>query len=74
MRTIVERVALEYGVTVAELLGPRRTRQLVVARQEAMLRISEAHPHASPREIGEALNRHRCTVIQGIKRARGRRG
>lgn len=40
-RKIIQAVAAEYGVTFAEIVSPRRSRQLVAARQEAVWRVKK---------------------------------
>lgn len=72
MRNFVVEIADAYGVTAEEILGDDRTRNLVAARQELMLVLSE-ETELSMLEIGGLINRHRTTVIQGIKSARRRR-
>jgi chromosomal replication initiator protein len=66
---IVGAVALEFGVTRAELLGDGRSRQHVRARQAAML-LARDLAQRSTTVIGRALGRDHTTVIHGTARAR----
>jgi chromosomal replication initiator protein len=68
----IRQVADEFGVTVEDLISERRTKLIVIARQELMLRMKE-EDDLSLKESGKFLNRHHSTVLQGIRRARKRR-
>ena len=64
-RRIIEAAAHEYGLTVEDILGDSRRRQIVAARWEAARRLREAglsYPH-----IGELLNRHHTTVMHAVR-------
>lgn len=73
-RQIVAEVAARHGVTVAEIIGPRRLKYIVHARQEAMYelrqRTSFSYPH-----IGQLLGeRDHATVIHGERKHKARMG
>lgn len=64
---ILEEVARERGVTVADLRGPSRRRRLVLARREAVVRLrrvdaSSGFPPFTQEEVAGLLNRDRSTI------------
>lgn len=59
-------VADLYGLTIADLKGPRRTRWIVSARHHAMWVLH--NQRLSSTCIGRILNRDHSTVLNGIKR------
>lgn len=64
---IAREVAARYGVTVAAMKGPSRKKVFVVARQEAMWRMVEAHRWSTP-QIGHWFgDRDHTTVLHGHK-------
>ena len=65
---ILGQVGEYYGVTVDELLGKRRTREVAVARQVAMYLARDLTPMSLP-QIGEALGgRDHTTVMHGCNK------
>ena len=72
-RVTMHEIALEvcerYGVTLADLKGPRRLRLLSAARQEFMALAYEL-PHASLPVIGRFLDRDHTTILHGVRRHR----
>jgi chromosomal replication initiation ATPase DnaA len=72
IRTIVEAVARKHGIAPLQLLGERRCKKLVLARQEAMwvaVRDSGRSLPVIGREMG---NRDHTTVYYGCQRHQGR--
>lgn len=65
-RRMVQIAASNYGVSVDEIKGPRRTKHLA----EIRWRIAAAARAAgyNHTQIGRALNRDHTTVIHGLKR------
>ncbi len=72
MRLIVEETAAAHGVTVAEMMGPRRIRRIAHARQEAMATIYAETKFSYP-QVGEFFGRDHTTVIHAVRRVAERR-
>lgn len=72
-RVIAQAVALTHEVTVAELIGPRRTRLIAHARQHAFSEIRRQTKLSLP-QIGRFFNRDHSTVLSGINAHRARNG
>ncbi len=65
---IIEAVAAEFQVTIAELKGPRRTRRIVRPRQISMFLLREISQLSFP-QIGESFGgRDHTTAIHGIQK------
>ena len=66
-RAIVEAVAVRFGMTAADLIGPRRTREYAYARHMAMAEVRAARGLSLP-VIGRMFGgRDHTTVIHGIR-------
>ena len=66
-RTVVREVAEAHGITVDDLIGPRKTRRASMPRQEAMYRMRNETPLSYP-EIGARLGgRDHSSIIHGVK-------
>jgi len=63
---ILERVAIYYGVTREDLLGPRRSREIALARQVAMYLVRELTSLSLPQIGREVGNRDHTTVLYGV--------
>ena len=68
IHAIAEQTAREYFVSLDELRGPSRRRNLVVPRWVAMKRIYERG--FSITRIGRYLNRDHTTIVHGLKKMR----
>lgn len=69
---LIARAAEIFGVTVADLTGPRRHRHLVQARQAAAWALKAHYPTMSMESIGQLLgNRDYSTIVHAIQRAEG---
>lgn len=65
---ILARVATYYGVSMEELLGPRRNRAVAMARQVAMYLVRDLTSLSLP-QIGRALgDRDHTTVMYGVEK------
>jgi chromosomal replication initiator protein len=64
---IVKRVALAFGVTEKELLGPSRLRSVMVPRQVAMVLVRELCGLSLPR-IGAVFGRDHTTVLHALRK------
>ena len=68
MMQIVREVAKQYGLSADAIIGERRTREVIVARQHAMWRLVRAQ-RWSMRRIGQVLGgRDHTTICHGAKR------
>ena len=75
VRVIKQKIGQRHGVTVAAIDGPRRFRQLVLARQEAMYHTARLLPHFSYPIIGRYFGlRDHTTVIHGARAHAARTG
>lgn len=71
IRDILLSVAIEHGLTVADLKGSSHSRPAVIARHEACYRLYKAG--LSTTQIGRALGgRDHTTALHGIRRHRER--
>jgi chromosomal replication initiation ATPase DnaA len=68
MRLTVARVAAKHGVTVADIMGARRTAKISAARFEAF---ADCRPGRSLPRIGRFFGRHHTAVMHGIRRHEG---
>ncbi len=66
---IIARVCVEFGVSVRQMRGDGRQRNLSAARQAACVRLADAGFSCS--ESGRLLNIDRTSVITALKRAKG---
>lgn len=67
MDRVIFQSAKEYNVTVDDVLGRSRFHRCVSARQKAMVEMAKLK--YSPREIAEALNRERTTVLAALRKS-----
>jgi len=72
LKKIISGVSEMSGVSVAELLGERRTRRVAAARRLVYWLARELTHHSFP-TIGRLLNRDSSTVVHGARRAEDRR-
>ena len=70
---IVGDVASRHGVTVEEILGPRRHRHIINARFEAIAKVVEARPQWSYPTIGKLFNRDHSTIMSALDKIGARR-
>lgn len=66
MSDIAKRVAIQHGVTVADLKGGKRTWDCVFPRHEAMFLCRKEGNSLT--KIGRFFNRDHTTVLNGIRR------
>jgi len=72
-RRVLEAVAAEFGITVDELVGRRRTARVALARHTAALLLRE-QLGLQVTEVGRVLGgRHHATASNSIERAYSRR-
>lgn len=71
MHEILDDVSMMYGVSVADLRGPARTKGIAHARQHAMYLMAQ-QPHLSLPQIGRYLNRDHTTILHGVRAHKAR--
>lgn len=69
VKHIIQTVALEYQVSVSEIVGKRRTGHIVSARHEAIRRVARETGWSLPR-IGKVFNRDYTTVLHALDPAK----
>lgn len=69
---VIKAVASAFGLTPAQLRGPRRDPYIVRARFEAYHRLREELELSLP-EIGRAMHRDHSTIVHGIRTHLARR-
>lgn len=72
MAQILAGVCAEYGMDADVLKGRNRFQDVVIPRQEAMLRMVETGQWTLP-QIGRFFDRDHSTVIFAVRRAKARR-
>jgi chromosomal replication initiation ATPase DnaA len=67
-RSIIRRVAAQYGVTYAEVVGRDKFDHIVCARRAAILAVREAHPGYSLLKLGRIFGgRDHTTIIHALR-------
>lgn len=74
IRSIIANVATVRGLTLADLIGPARHREVAYARFEAMAKLRQLRNHRgghqfSLPQIGRAFDRDHTTALASIRRA-----
>lgn len=72
VQAVIDAVCAAYGVSEADIRGPRRMPEIAHARHECMRQLAALG--WSPGAIGRALGRERTTVLHGVKAATRRLG
>jgi chromosomal replication initiator protein len=72
MKEIAQEVCLKRGVSMEQLRGPRRTRDIAWPRQEAMWQMVEAGRWSLP-QIGRFFHRDHTSILHGRRRHAARR-
>jgi hypothetical protein len=68
-KRVLREIAEEHGITCAEIVGDRRIRAVVDARQAAMRALVDQLPDWSIARIGRFLRRDHTTVLHALKTA-----
>lgn len=66
IRSIMHEVCDEYGITLAEMLGPRRSRYIVWPRQEAYWRAAR-ETGASLLTLAREFRRDHTSIMHGMR-------
>jgi chromosomal replication initiation ATPase DnaA len=64
---IIKQVAVEHGVTVRDILGPRRHAHIVRARWKAIRAVYETFDDSLP-HIGRTFNRDHTSVMHALRK------
>lgn len=68
VKDIIRLVAAEHGFTYDEVIGPRRQRELVAARFEAIHRVKSMRPDMSLPQLGRAFGgRDHTSILNAIR-------
>lgn len=67
-RTIIRLVSLRSGISVDDILGPRRNTAIVKARQQAMVLVYTHCQSLSLLAIGRVFNKDHTTVLHTLKK------
>lgn len=67
-KRIIKTVARLYRVKASDLMGRRRLRPIVRARQAAMREVARAKPHLSTSQIGRIFGYDHSTVLWALGR------
>lgn len=62
-KTIIRLVGLKHGVSVEDIIGPRRSRNIVAARHEAIRLVKSHMPHLAYPAIGRIFNRDHTSIL-----------
>jgi hypothetical protein len=68
-KRVLREIAEEHGITCAEIVGDRRIRAVVEARQAVMRALADRLPDWSIARIGRFLRRDHTTVLHALKTA-----
>jgi chromosomal replication initiation ATPase DnaA len=67
-------ITADYGLTVADIDGPRGKKPIVLARHSAMAAVFVANPHWSLRQIGRRFGmRDHSTILWALRKMGVRR-
>lgn len=67
-KRIIARVAAAFGFTCADIVGDRRTHDVVRARFAAIAAVREAHPDWSTTKLGQVFNRDHTSILHAIRK------
>jgi hypothetical protein len=67
-KTIISYVALRTGISAADIVGPRRTRDIVAARRIAIRLVHEHCAHLTFAGIGRVFHRDHTTILWSLGR------
>lgn len=68
MRQTINNTCRELGVAVTEVLGARRHKSIVAARDKVIAAVYEKHPDASLPDIGRAFNKDHTSILTALRR------
>lgn len=73
-RSIIRRVAAEYGTTYANIVGSDVFAHIVCARHAAIRAVHEAHPSYSHKKLGRIFNKDHSSIINALRGPRSTQG
>lgn len=71
-KPIIRNVAVTWGVSVEDIMGPRRTDRIAKARHHAMYEVTRLCPWMSYTALGRAFSRDHTTILHAVKYWPGR--
>lgn len=66
-KIITEQMCRKHGITVAEILSPRRDKRLNLVRQEIWYRLTRETTMSLP-QIGRRFNRDHTSILHGVRK------
>lgn len=73
-RSIIRRVAAQYGLTYADIVGRDMFSHVVHARHEAIRAVHEAHPTYALNKLGRIFDRDHTSIINALRGPKASRG
>ena len=67
---IIRHVANLYGVSYGDIIGPRRSREIVAARHVAVRAVADARPDMSLPMMGRVFKRDHTTLLAALKKTK----
>jgi chromosomal replication initiation ATPase DnaA len=64
---LLKMLAEQAGISLAEITGPRRFKEIVAARNKIMYELKNTH-NCTHAQIARLVNKHHATVLHGIRR------
>jgi len=68
VNAIIDRCATRHSVSVADILGHSRRREIVAARWEAIGLVAKVFPEFSTPHLGEIFNRDHTAILYALGR------
>lgn len=70
IQAVIDRVALEHNVTAIDIVSPKRHRNIVKARDQAILEVSTRWPWLSLPRLGRIFgNRDHTTILYSLQKS-----
>lgn len=66
---IIGTMARDFGVTVAEITGPRRGGKVLKARHAVIVAVYQARPDLTLPALGRMFNRDHTTILSALRKA-----
>jgi len=68
VKDIIRVIANKHGVSAGEILGPRRSRDIIAARFEAIALARKLRPELSLPQLGRQFNRDHTSILAALRR------
>lgn len=67
VQEIISNIAAVHGIPVAAIMSPRRDRQAVNARFDAIVAVRNEHPHLSLTQLGRVFRKDHTSILHCLK-------